>query len=346
MKPLHLNRRRVLRGALGLALPAALPLAAHAAYPEQAVHLVVAYTAGSANDIIGRLIARALGAQLGRTVVVENRPGAGGSTGTAHVARATPDGHKLVVMSNGTLAINPVVIPSVGYDVRRDFVPVGLVGATPNLLVVAADGPWTSTGRLLAGAREAAAARRPLLYASGGVGTTQHLLGVLLGRHARAPVEHVPYPGPSEGLLGVVRGEAAFSFTTLPAALPLVRSGQLRVLGSSSAVDPAVLPDVPTLGAQGLTDFDDADIWFNVSAPRATGEAVVRVLNEAFVAMTRDPDFIAGLKQAGYRPAPPLAGERLEAFLERQIGFWGPLARLATDATAVAGARAGSAARP
>lgn len=318
------SRRNFLRAGAGLLLPAALPILA--AYPDRPIQLVVAYTAGSANDIVGRLIAGALAAQLGHPVVVDNRPGAGGSLGTAYVARAQPDGYKLLVMSNGTLAINPVVLPAVGYDTRKDFVPVGLVGSTPNLLVVSADSPYRHTNDLIAAGRTAS---QPLLYSSGGVATTQHLLGVLLGRKAGAAFEHVPYQGPSEGLLGLLRGEAAFGFATLPSALALARSGKLRVLGASSAVDGTVLPGVQTLGAQGLPDFDNADIWFNVSAPRATDPGSVRSLQAAFAAFAGNAEFVAGLRQKGYATAPALSGAQLEAFLNQQIDFWSGLARAA-----------------
>ncbi|HVR48755.1 MAG TPA: tripartite tricarboxylate transporter substrate binding protein [Pseudorhodoferax sp.] len=319
------SRRSFLRAGACALLPATLPGHA-AAYPERPLQLVVAYTAGSANDIIGRLIGAALASQLHQPVVVENRPGAGGSLGTAHVARAQPDGYKLLVMSNGTLAINPVVLPGVGYDPRKDFVPVGLVGSTPNLLVVAADSPYRHTRDLIAAARLAA---RPLQYTSGGVATTQHLLGVLLASKTGVAFDHVPYQGPSEGLLGLLRGEGAFGFATLPSALALARSGKLRVLGSSSAVDEAVLAGVQTLGSQGFADFDNADIWFNVAAPQATPADAVRTLHAAFAAFGRNAEFVSGLRQKGYAPAPALSGAPLQAFVEGQIDFWSGLARAA-----------------
>jgi tripartite-type tricarboxylate transporter receptor subunit TctC len=239
------------------------------------MRIVVPFTPGGSTDILARALAPRLAAALGTTVLVDNKPGAGGSVGAGEAAKAEPDGHTLLMGHVGTLAVNPSLYPKLPYDPLKSFVPVAYVARVPNILVVAATSPITSLNQWIDTAR---AAPGRLAYSSGGNGTAAHITFESLKLAARIYVLHVPYRGTAPSLADVIAGQVDATFTGAPAVLPLVRGGRLRALAVSSAQRLPQLPDVPTEGESGFAGFE-ADQWYGLMAPAGTRSEVVARLS-------------------------------------------------------------------
>ncbi|HSI52918.1 MAG TPA: tripartite tricarboxylate transporter substrate binding protein, partial [Ramlibacter sp.] len=233
--------------------------------PEGTVRLVVPFGAGTTTDIVSRVVGEGLGKALQQTVVVDNRAGAGGSTGSDQVAKAAPDGRTIVMGTVGTHAINASLFRKLPYDPIRDFAPLALVGFTPTLLVVAGDSPIKSLNDLKAQAAKA----EGVTFASAGNGTSGHLAGEMLAQRLGVKMTHVPFKEGSMAMTAVMAKQVDFMFYHPAAVMPQVRGGKLRPLGASSAQRSAAAPDVPTLMEQGLPDFDLV-AWFMLYAPAAT----------------------------------------------------------------------------
>ena len=290
-----------------------------ATFPTRPAAFVVAYTPGSANDILARIIAPELALQLGQNVVVENRPGAGGSIGVGAVARAKNDGYTFGLVSTSTMAINPAMYRSVPYDQIKDFTLVIKLASTPNILAVPAQSPAASPQDLM---RRMAAKEKTFLYGSPGNGTAQHLEAALLAKNAGAPADHVPYRGPAEQLAALVAGQVDYGFFALPAALGYVKDGRLRALGITTLVPSDLLPNVPSLSAAGLAGFDKTGIWWGVVVPSGTPDSVVLALQRGFEKALGNPAVQARLAAAGYDTATPAPASEFAQFVRDQIGFW------------------------
>jgi tripartite-type tricarboxylate transporter receptor subunit TctC len=227
------------------------------------IKMIVPFGPGTTTDTVGRVVADALAKASRQSVVVDNRAGAGGSTGTDQVAKAAADGRTLVMGTVGTHAINAGLFKKLPYDPMRDFAPVAFVGYTPTLLVVAADSPAMSLKDL------AALAARPegVTFASAGNGTSGHLAGEMLAQRLGGKMIHVPYKEGAVALTSVMSRQVDFMFYHPAATMPQIKAGKLRALGASGAVRSAAAPDVPTLMEQGVKDFDLV-AWFMLYAPR------------------------------------------------------------------------------
>ena len=317
-----MNRRHLVTLAFALGV-SQLATAQPATYPSHALTYVVAYTPGSANDILVRIVAPALGRELGQTIVVDNKPGAGGTLGTALVAKAKPDGYTLGLGSTATVAINRALFARLNYDPLNDFTPVIAFATTPNVLVVPASSPVKTVAEL-----KRAAAARSLNYSSPGIGTTQHLAGVLLERHLPAGAAvHVPFKGPAEQVTAIASGQVDFGFVSLPSGLALIRDGRLRALGITPLEPIAALPGVPSLASAGLSGFDGAGVWFGLVVPAGTPDAVVNRLHAASTQVLAQPEVQAKLAAAGYEPATPASRESFDRFVHEQVRFWEELVR-------------------
>ncbi|MFY9514057.1 MAG: tripartite tricarboxylate transporter substrate binding protein [Rubrivivax sp.] len=319
------TRRSTIVHAIALAATAvaAAPVAAQPAYPSRPINFVVAYTPGSANDILVRIVAPALGRELGQNVVVDNKPGAGGTLGTATVAKAKPDGYTLGLGSTATIAINRALFAKLSYDPWKNFTPVIAFGSTPNVLVVPASSPVKSFADL-----KQAAAAKSLNYSSPGNGTTQHLAGVLLERDlAPGTAAHIPFKGPAEQVSAVAGGQVDFGFASLPSAQALIRDGRVRGLGVTPLEPLAALPQVPTLASLGLKGYDSAGVWFGLVVPAGTPEPVLRTLHAAASRALADPDVKNKLVAAGYEPAAPASAESFARFVGEQVRFWEDLVK-------------------
>jgi len=310
---------RLAAAALALALAPAAPAQA---YPDRPVTVVVPYPPGGAADIFGRAIAHAMEPGLRQTVLVENRPGAGGNVGMAHVARSEADGYTLGLGTIGTQSINQFLYASMPFDPARDLVPIALVSTTPNVLAVRAQAPFKTLADVIAAAK--ARQDKKLTYASPGVGSSVHLTGAYFEAVAGVELLHVPFKGTSASLPAVAGGQVDLLFDNLPGALAQIRDGS-RVRGiaiTSRQRDPSV-PDLPTFDESGLPGFD-VTAWFALYAPRGTPEPAVRALIEAARAGLQAPELARQFAGMGARPG-TLFGPDLGAFEQRERDKWGGL---------------------
>ncbi|MFY2642798.1 Bug family tripartite tricarboxylate transporter substrate binding protein [Achromobacter insuavis] len=323
----HSLHRRAGRRALAAAGLAVLALsAAHAAraagYPEHPVTVVVPYPPGGGADIFGRAIANALQPALKQTVLVENKPGAGGNIGMAYVARAKADGYTLGLGTIGTQTINQFLYSNMTFDPERDLVPIALVSTTPNVIAVSAKSPYKTVADVIQAARQSR--DKKLTYASPGVGSSVHLTGAYFEAMAGVTMLHVPFKGTSASLPAVAGGQVDLLFDNLPGALAQIKDGNLvrGVAVTSAARDPS-LPDLPTVAESGLTGFD-VTAWFALYAPRGTPEPVVRQLVEAARSGLATPAIATNFATMGARPG-TLFGADLAAFERQERAKWGGL---------------------
>jgi len=270
--------------ALAAALHAGAALAQ--AYPVKPVRLMVPFPPGGSTDIIARIVAQKLSAQLGQNVVVENRGGAGGTIGTAVVAKAAPDGYSLVVGTTSTHVVAPSVYAKLEYDPVKDFAPVGLMAVTPYLLVVNPSVPAKTVADLV-GLMRAQPGR--LNYASAGVGSTTHLAMEMLKSGSGTFALHIPYNGNGPAGAAVIAGQVEILFGSLPAVLQHAKSGRVRALAVGTLKRSPSLPEVPTVAESGYAGFD-ASLWLGIMAPAGTPAPVIARLNKEIVAAVSAPD--------------------------------------------------------
>ncbi len=307
-----MTQRRQLIAATALAL---LASAASAQGTGRSLKLVVPFAAGTSTDIVGRVLAEALGRQLGQTVIVENKPGAGGTIGSEMVARAGADANTLLMGTVGTHAINPTLYKKLPYQPLRDFVPLGFAGATPTLLVVPASAPWKGVADL----RQASG--KSVSFASAGNGTSGHLAGETLNIRLGKDFVHVPYRDGAQALTELMGGNVQFMFYHPAAVLPHIRAGKLRALGASSAKRSAAAPDVPTLAEQGVADFDLV-AWFMLYAPASMPAAQRDTLRDATQAVLAQAEVREKLAAQGIESAAMNAAE-MATFGTAEVAKWG-----------------------
>ena len=288
---------------------------------EGTLKMIVPFGPGTTTDTVARVVADGLGKALRQTVVVDNRAGAGGATGTDQVAKGPADGKTLVMGTVGTHAINASLFKKLPYDPMRDFAPVAFVGYTPTLLVVAASSPLKSLKDL------AALAARPegVTFASAGNGTSGHLAGELLAQRLGGKMIHVPYKEGAVALTSVMSGQVDFMFYHPAAVNPQIKAGKLRALGASGAVRSAAAPDVPTLMEQGVKDFDLV-AWFMLYAPAATPPAALAALRDASAQAMAQPELMARLREQGVEQR-PMRGDEMAPFNRIELGKWAELVK-------------------
>ncbi len=310
-----LRARRILLAAA--ALVAAAPAFAQApAWPTKPVTLVVTYPPGGGADAMARLVAPRLGEALGQSVVVENRPGAGGQIGAAHVAKAAPDGYTLMLDAS-SFAVNPALYPKLPYDTARAFRPIGLIALFPNVVLVNAQFPARNIAELTAAAR---ARKDAVAYASSGNGSAQHLAGALFESAAKVDMVHIPYKGGGPALNDVIGGQVPLFFGNLASTLQHVQSGKLRALAITSSKRASMLPDVPTLAEAGVPGAEIHE-WNGVFAPAGTPDAVVEKLSAALLKALDAPEVRARIAQLGgdLQKATP---EQAQQFVRQQMTLW------------------------
>ena len=287
------------------------------AQPGRSLRLIVPFTPGGSTDILARALAPKLALALGTNVVVDNKPGAGGSLGAAEAARADPDGATLLMGHIGTLAVNPSMYPKLAYDPVKSFVPVAYVARVPNVLVVNASSPIRTLKDLVAAAQD-----RPgqLTYSSGGNGSAAHITFESLKLRARIFMLHIPYRGTAPSVTDVIAGQVDCTFTGAPAVIAHVRSGRLRALAVSSPQRLAALPDVPTVAESGYPGFE-GDQWYGLVAPAGTPAALVARINAEVNKALALPDVVQQLNAEGATPmpSPPQAFGEL---IRREVPRW------------------------
>jgi tripartite-type tricarboxylate transporter receptor subunit TctC len=320
-------RRRTLAGLLPAGLAAAIrPAAAQADYPNRPIRIVVGFAAGGGTDLTTRTMQPKLQQALGVSVVVDNRPGAGGNLATELVTRAQPDGYTLLMGTIAALAINPTLYRNLTFDPQADLTPVSMSGNILNVLVVPADRPWRNAGELVAAAKA-----RPdtITYGSSGVGGAGHLAGALLDQMAGTKTVHVPYRGGGPLMTDLVGGKVDFAFSTAPTAMPQIEAGKLRALAVPTLRRTALLPEVPTV-AETLPGYEVAN-WYALLGPKGLPAPIVERLNAAMRATLQDADVLAHLARHGVEPTPSTS-EELARFIRDETAKWAPIVR-ATGAT-------------
>jgi len=303
-------------------LALALATAARAEFPERPLKMLVGFSAGGGTDVAARIVAPGLSEALGQAVVVENRPGASGLIAAEAVARATPDGYTLMMGSQTTLAVAPVLYRKFTLDAPRDFAGVALTSTSPLVLVVNPNVPAHSLAELIALAK-----KQPgkLNFASGGVGTTPHMAGELFRLTAGIDVVHVAYRGEAPAINDLVGGQIPMMFANLSAVIGQISAGALRPLAVASPKRSATAPDIPTLAEQGLNGCE-VETWFGVVAPAGTPRPAVEKLNAGLrrvLALDDTQKRLAGLGMtaAGGSPA------AFDTMIKAEIAKWGKVIR-------------------
>ncbi|MGZ8228932.1 MAG: Bug family tripartite tricarboxylate transporter substrate binding protein [Burkholderiales bacterium] len=299
-----------------LALPAVAAEAER--YPVKPIRIVVPFTPGGSNDLLGRVISQKLQDAWGQPAIIDNRPGAGSTIGIEIVVRAAPDGYTLLTTSGG-IAIN-VSLYKLSFDPVTDLTPVALLAQMPYLLTVTPSMPAKSVQDLMGLAR---AQPGKLVYSSSGAGTSSHLTMEMFNHAARTHMLHVPYKGGAPAVNAVMSGEAQMTFNVITGTLPHAKSGKLRALAVSSAKRTEVAPEIPTVAESGVPGFE-VIAWYNMFAPARTPRGIVNRLNAEVNRMVQQADVRERLRSLGVTP---LSGtpEDLGNYLKFEVERWGKL---------------------
>ncbi|MFM1987199.1 MAG: hypothetical protein RJA99_156 [Pseudomonadota bacterium] len=292
-------------------------------YPNRPVKLVVPFPPGGTTDIVARLVAERLGTALGRPMVVENRPGAGGAIGADAVAKAAPDGYTLVVSNIASNGSGPALRRAMPYDPDRDFTHLSLIGTVANVLVVHPSFPAATPAEFIAQAR----ARPGLLFGSGGIGTSAHLAGELLNVVAGVKLQHVPYKGSAPAMADAIGNQIPAVFDGVPAVAAAIRAGQLRAIAVTSAARSPAMPEVPTLAEGGAAGYEAAS-WFGISAPAGLPAPIAERLSRELRAIMASPEVSARLQQLGFAPR-DLSPAEYQAFVRAELAKWADVVKRA-----------------
>src|SRR5690606_15037060 len=274
--------------------------------PDKPIRLIVPFAPGGTTDIVGRLVAERLGKELGQTIVVENRAGAGGSIGTESVARAQPDGYTLGVATVSTHGINPVVYKQLSFDAEKDFQPITNLASVPNIMVLNAKVPARNMEEFIALAKKDPG---KYTYASAGNGSVSNMMGELFKMASGTDLLHVPYRGVGPALTDTLAGQVNVLFDNLPSSLPHVQAGKLVAMAVAAPKRVAALPNVPTFAEVGLEEVNDAS-WFGLVAPAGIPADVLKTLHDATVKVLAQDSVKERLAQLGAAPV----GDSPESF--------------------------------
>lgn len=311
------------RTALGAALLAPLAAPARAqSFPDQPVRLIVPFAAGGPADIIARLVSRVMADRLGRPVVVESRPGAGGSIGVDLVAKSRPDGHTLILASSGAIVILPHLRTNMPYDPLRDLTPISQVLGVPQIVSVAPGLGVRTFGELLALAR---AQPGRIAFGSAGIGSSLHMAGELLKLRAGVDITHVPYPGAAPAVTDLIAGRIQLLMADTPALIGHVRAGTLPALAVTSAERLSVLPDVPTAVESGVPGMV-SETWYGLLGPAGLPADRVATLHAALTAALRDEETSRQLLNQGGRIVGSTPAD-FAAFIRQTHATWGEVVR-------------------
>jgi tripartite-type tricarboxylate transporter receptor subunit TctC len=299
---------------------------AHAQAETRAIRIVVPFAPGGGNDVFARQMAKGLSELRGQTIVVENKPGAGGTVGTEQVVRSGADPITLLLGHTGTVSINPALYKQLRFDPRVDLLPVAMFASSPLVLVVPAASPLKTVADLLTLAR---ASPGTLNFASSGSGTGGHLTGELFNQASGLKITHVPYKGTSPALTDLVAGQVQMMFSVIPPALALVKAGRLRALAVTSGTRLPSLPEVPTVAESGIAALAgfESSLTYGILASRHTPEALVKELSAQILRVAATPEFQARLEFDG---AVPLLGGSADyaAQIRRESAKWAEIVRV------------------
>ena len=318
-------RRSLIAATLSsLALAAlALPAAAQDKWPSRPITYIVPFPAGGTTDILARLIGQKLGPALGTTIIIDNKPGAGGNIGSELVARAAPDGYTIMGGTISSHAINASLY-KLPYDPLKSFAPITLIGTNANVLVVHPGSPFQSVRDVIAASK---AKPGSLSFASAGNGTSQHLSAELFKNMAQIDMVHIPYKGSAPAIQDVIGGQVPLMFDTTVVAGPFIQSGKVRPLAVTSAKRVAALPDVPTMAEAGVAGYDVVS-WQAMFAPAGTPPAIVARLHSEVAAILKQPDVQERLAKLGVEPS-GAAPQQFAEFQAAEIAKWARVVKAA-----------------
>jgi len=291
-------------------------------YPSKQVRIVVPFAAGGPSDILARVLAQKLTARWNQPVIVDNRPGAGGSLGAGLVAKSPPDGYTLLMMSN-THTTNESLIPKKPFELMRDFVPVAPVNYSDLVMVVHPSVPANTLKEFIALAKEKS---KSLNYASSGPGTPYHMAGELFKAMAGVDIVHVPYKGSSGARTDILGGQVQMMFDAIPTMAPNVRSGKVKALGTSGVARSTVLPEVPTIAEAGVPGYE-ATIWLGVMAPAGTPKPVADRLNAEIAKIVNSPEVKDAWAKQGAVPM-TMTPDQFDKYLRADIEKWAKVVKI------------------
>jgi tripartite-type tricarboxylate transporter receptor subunit TctC len=317
------NRRHALRAVAGVAIAVAAGAVMAQGYPSKPIRLIVPLAAGSTADIVSRFAGQELSKVLGQPVVIENKPGAGGTIAMAELARAAPDGYTIAFASQGTLVFNQAIYAKPGYDSLKDFAPLAFVGGVSNVMIVP---PASTAGKPTDVVAAAKAKPGELTFSSGGAGTSHHLSGVLFGQITGTQLVHVPYKGAPQGVQAVMAGEVAMGFFNTPTVIAQIKGGSVKPLGVTSLARSPLLPNVPTLDEQGIKGYE-VNTWFGFVAPAGMPADVAARLNSEFNRIFASAEAKEKLGPQGFDLAPPMTPAAFGKIIVDDLAKWVPIVK-------------------
>jgi tripartite-type tricarboxylate transporter receptor subunit TctC len=319
-----LNRRRFVATGFALPLLGYGRSALADDYPSRPITLIVPQAPGGGNDTIARIIAQKMTQSLGQQVIVDNRPGAGGTLGTRQLARSTADGYAIAMGSTGTLTMAPTAVENAGYDPRKDFAPVGMIAKSAIVLVVGPSVKAQSVQELVAQAKKDPQA---FTYGSGGAGTPNHLTAVMFADRAGITLTHIPFKGAGPAINDMLGGHVSMIFSSLPPAIGNIKAGTLRALGTCALRRAPMLPEVPTMEEAGFKGFE-AEQRYGLIAPAGTPDQVLRKLNQSLRAALDAEDVKERIAADGavVNPSTP---EEYATDIDREEAKWVKVVQLA-----------------
>lgn len=303
-------------------LGAGVTASAQSPYPSKPVRIFVPYAAGGGVDILARTLGDVVSKQWGQSVVVENRPGAGGVVASQALVASPPDGYTLIVVASGH-ATNPLLHPKIPYDTFKDFTPISLLGSSPNILLVRADSPFKTLADMIAQAR---AKPGSLSFAYAGTGTSTHLAGELLKNLAKIDLNAVPYKGGAPAINDLLGGQIAMSFNNGPESIPQLQAGTLRALAVTTASRASLLPNVPSM-AEAVPGYD-TEVWWGLLGPAGMPADLVAKLSKDFVAALNTDPVQERLAKLGASPIGSSPKE-FDAKIRADYAKWGPIIKAA-----------------
>jgi tripartite-type tricarboxylate transporter receptor subunit TctC len=317
-----LRSKFLLLAATVLASPLLASQASAQSWPERPITLVVAFAPGGSTSIVASAVSDKMSEALGQKIIIDNRAGAGGTIGTKAVAGSAPDGYTIALGYTGTLAIGPTLYTKAGYDPRKDFAPIGMIGNAPNSLVVNPTFPAKTVAELIAYAK---ANPDKVSFGSAGVGTASHVSGEYFATAAGIKLVHVPYKGTGPALSDLIGGHIPVAFAPIPATHSQISSGTLRALAVTSASRSALLPELPTIAESGLTGFD-ASLYYGLIAPAGTPRPIVDKLNAALRSALASDEVKKRLVADGTEVTPS-SPEEYAAFIDKDEIKWSKIVK-------------------
>jgi tripartite-type tricarboxylate transporter receptor subunit TctC len=310
---------RIVRILVALAAASALAPAAAQQWPVKPVRLVVTFSPGGSSDIVARALAVPLQGKLGQPVIVDNKPGAGGTIAGSEVARAAPDGYNLLVSNTTPISLAPTMLTPPPYDSIKNFTHVSLIAVVPDVIMAHPSVPAKNMKELVAWIK---AQPNPVNFGSGGIGSIGHILGEMWKKETGLKIEHVGYKGSAPMITDLIGGTLSFSFDTLPQNVPHIKSGKLRPLAVTSRARAAITPDVPTVLEEGMP-YLVAENFIGISGPAGLPDPVVKRLHGAIQESLDDPNFAKRMAELGYAIR-KMSTADFQAFVADQVTGWAP----------------------